>query len=58
MPAGGAVGEELEAAGRVGEGLVGVACGRGDSPPYVLIITLYQEYLAPVNQGISMDIDQ
>lgn len=31
MP-GGPVGEELEAAGRVGEGLVGVACKGGGLP--------------------------
>lgn len=54
MLGGGAVGEELEE-----KGLVGVACGGGGvSPTYVLIMTLNQECLAPVNQGVSMDIDQ
>lgn len=48
----------MEAEGRVAEGLVGVVCGGGGSPTYVLIITLNQECLAPVNQGVSMDIDQ
>lgn len=35
MPGGGAVGEELEAAGRVEEGLVGVACDWGRGFPHL-----------------------
>lgn len=58
MPGGGAVGED---GGRRPSWGGFVRCsmrGVGVSSTSVLIITLNQECLAPVNQGVSIDIDQ